>query len=75
MKIQRRQPSLQTFAYNKGCTRHKYLEMYLFIVHCKLIKNNFKNQEKKLGVVELTASYKHISNYKNVNKKNTKFIG
>ena len=29
IKMQRTQASLQTFAYNEGCTRHKYLEMYL----------------------------------------------
>ena len=29
IKLQRTQPSLQTFAYNEGCTRHKYLETYL----------------------------------------------
>ena len=32
--------------------------------------------KKKLGVVELTQSYKYISNYTNFNnKKNTKIIG
>ena len=28
-KIQRTQTSFQTFTHNEGCTRHKYLEMYL----------------------------------------------
>ena len=28
-KIQRTQTSFQPFAHNEGCTRHKYLEMYL----------------------------------------------
>ena len=31
IKIQRTQPSLQTFAYNEGCTKHKCLEMYLYL--------------------------------------------
>ena len=29
INIQRTQPLLQTFTYTEGCTRHKYLEMYL----------------------------------------------
>ena len=43
MKIQRTQPSLQTFAYNEGRTRHKTFGD-VFIIYCKLIKKSCYNK-------------------------------